>query len=242
MEFSLSSYAISFAAGILSTLSPCVLPLLPIIIGSSASEYKAGPFAVAGGMAFSFAILGTILASVGAGIGLNQGSFRVVAAILMVLIGLVLISKTLQEQFALAISSFGGAGANLLASVTIEGLKGQFFIGLLLGLVWSPCVGPTLGAAITIASQGESLDKVVLMMTLFGLGAGLPVTILSLLSRELMLKVKVKLQGASGIGKTVLGVVLVFVGALALSGLDKGIEEFFTNHLPQQLINLTTAL
>ena len=242
MEFGLGSYAIAFAAGVLSTLSPCVLPLLPIIIGSSVNDHKAGPFAVAGGMALSFAIIGTMLASIGVSIGLNQNSFRVVAAIIMLLIGAVLVSKTLQERFAVASSGIGSAGSSLLSRVTIGGIWGQFVIGLLLGLVWSPCVGPTLGAAVTLASQGTQLGQVAFLMAVFGLGAGLPIAILGLLSRQAMLKAKAKLQGIGGIGKTILGIFLIIVAVGILSGQDKVAEEFLTNHSPVWLINLTTSL
>jgi cytochrome c biogenesis protein CcdA len=240
MEFSFGSYAIAFGAGVLSTLSPCVLPLLPIIIGSSVNEHKAGPFAVAVGMALSFAMMGTMLASIGASIGLNQNSFRLVVAVIMGVIGLVLVSKRLQERFAVASSGISSAGNNLLNKVSIGGIQGQFVIGLLLGLIWSPCVGPTLGAAVTIASQGADLAKVALMMAIFGLGAGLPIVILGLLSRQAMLKAKVKLQGAVDIGKTILGIFLIAVSLSILSGQDKMIEEFLTNHSPQWLTDLTT--
>lgn len=240
MEFSIGAYAIAFLAGALSTLSPCVLPLLPIIIGSSVAEHKAGPFVLAGGMAISFAIIGTMLASVGASIGLNQNSFRFVAALIMMLIGIVLISKNLQERFAVASSGISNAGNNLLARVSIGGLKGQFVIGILLGLIWSPCVGPTLGAVITIASQGSNLIKVALMMAIFGLGAALPIIVLGLLSREAMLRAKLKLQSAGGIGKMILGIFLIVVSLAILSGQDKKVEEFLTDHSPKWLTELTT--
>lgn len=240
MEFSIGAYAIAFLAGALSTLSPCVLPLLPIIIGSSVAEHKAGPFVLAAGMALSFAIIGTMLASVGVSIGLNQNSFRFVAALVMMLIGIVLISKNLQERFAVASSGVSNAGNNLLAKVSIGGLKGQFVIGVLLGLVWSPCVGPTLGAVITIASQGSNLIKVALMMGIFGLGAALPIVILGLLSREAMLRAKLKLQGAGGVGKMILGAFLIVVSLAILSGQDKKVEEFLTVHSPEWLTELTT--
>jgi cytochrome c-type biogenesis protein len=240
MEFSIGAYAIALLAGALSTLSPCVLPLLPIIIGSSVAEHKAGPFVLAAGMALSFAMIGTMLASVGVSIGLNQNSFRFVAAIVMMLIGIVLISKNLQERFAVASSGISNAGNSLLAKVSIGGLKGQFVIGVLLGLVWSPCVGPTLGAVITIASQGSNLIKVALMMGIFGLGAALPIVILGLLSREAMLRAKLKLQGAGGIGKMILGIFLIIVSLAILSGQDKKIEEFLTDHSPTWLTELTT--
>jgi cytochrome c-type biogenesis protein len=240
MDLSIGAYVIALLAGVLSTLSPCVLPLLPIIIGSSVAEHKAGPFLVAAGMAISFAVIGTMLASVGAKIGLNQNSFRYVAAIIMMLIGAVLVSKTLQERFAIASSGISSAGNNLLTKVSIGGLQGQFVIGLLLGLIWSPCVGPTLGAAVTIASQGNNLVAVATMMAIFGLGAGLPIVILGLLSREAMIRAKIKLQGAGGIGKTLLGILLMVVSLTILSGQDKKLEEFLADHSPAWLTDLTT--
>lgn len=242
MDFGIVSYAFSFGAGVLSTLSPCVLPLLPIIIGSSLCEHKLGPLAVAGGMAISFALIGTLLASVGARIGLNQDSFRMVAAIVMIVIGIVLISNYLQQSFATATSSVSNIGHTLLSKISIVGIKGQFAIGLLLGLIWSPCVGPTLGAAITVASQGTHLTKVALMMGVFGLGAGLPIILLGLLSRQAMLKAKIKLQGVGGIGKTILGVALLGIGISIMTGFDKTIEIFLTTHSPEWLIQLTTSL
>lgn len=242
MELGIGSYAIALVAGVLSTLSPCVLPLLPIIIGSSLSEHKAGPYAVATGMALSFAVIGTMLASIGASIGLNQDNFRFLAAIIMLVIGLVLISKNLQERFATASSGLSGLGDHLLSKVSMGGIQGQFFIGLLLGLIWSPCVGPTLGAAITIASQGNDLLKVAFMMGIFGLGAGLPIIILGVLSRQTMLKAKFKLQGVGGVGKTILGFFLILVSVAILSGQDKKAEAFLTDHSPQWLTNLTTSL
>ena len=64
-----------------------------------------------------------------------------------------------------------------------SGLAGQFAVGLLLGAVWSPCVGPTLGAASLLASQGKDLPQVALTMVVFGIGAAVPLILLGLLSR-----------------------------------------------------------
>lgn len=242
MDFGVGTYVIGFGAGVLSTLSPCVLPLLPIIIGSSLNEHKLGPFAVAGGMAISFAMIGTILASFGASVGLNQSSFRLVAAILMIMIGAILVSSTLQLRFAQITSGFGEIGSVLLSKISINGLKGQWLIGLLLGLVWSPCVGPTLGAAITLASQGSDLGRVALMMAIFGFGAGLPIALLALVSRQAMVRAKVKLQGVGGVGKFSLGCLFLLVGLSIVTGLDKMVEIFLTNHSPDWLIHLTTSL
>lgn len=242
MEFGITSYFIALAAGVLSTLSPCVLPLLPVIIGSAMHEHRYGPFAVAIGMSASFAVIGTILASAGARLGVGQGDFQVVAAIVLVLIGVVLLSKKLQERFAVATSGASGAGSKILSTLNISGLRGQFLVGLLLGLIWSPCVGPTLGAAITLASQGRDLPQIVAMMAVFGLGAGLPIALLGMLSRQAMLKMRGKLQGAGSWGKNMLGVLFIAVGMLILTGWDKSVEVFLLDHSPDWLTTLTTSL
>ena len=104
MDFGLGSFLFAFLAGVLSTLSPCVLPLIPIIIGAAANQHRFGPLALAGGLAASFAVIGTGLASIGSSIGLAQDSFRLFAAVVMGIIGVVLISNQLQERFAVAMS------------------------------------------------------------------------------------------------------------------------------------------
>lgn len=241
MDFGLGSFAFAFLAGVLSTLSPCVLPLIPIIIGAAANQHRFGPLALAGGLTVSFAIIGTALASLGSSIGLAQDGFRLFAAIIMGLIGIVLISTQLQERFAVAMSGISGAGNSLLAKVTVDGLFGQFLIGVLLGLVWTPCVGPTLGAAITLASQGKDLGKIILVMAIFGLGAGLPLALLGVLSRTAMLKLKGSLGSAGKLGKQLLGGFLILISLLVVTGQDKPLEAFLLKHSPEWLTELTTT-
>ena len=241
MDFGLGSFLFAFLAGVLSTLSPCVLPLIPIIIGAAANQHRFGPFALAGGLAVSFAVIGTGLASIGSSIGLAQDGFRLFAAIVMGIIGIVLISNRLQERFAVAMSGVSGAGNSLLSKVTIDGLLGQFLIGILLGLVWTPCVGPTLGAAITLASQGRDLGKIIFVMGIFGLGAGLPLALLGMLSRGAMMKVKGKLGNAGKLGKQLLGGFLIVISLLVVTGQDKALESFLLKHSPDWLTDLTTT-
>ena len=241
MDFGLGSFLFAFLAGVLSTLSPCVLPLIPIIIGAAANQHRFGPLALAGGLAASFAVIGTGLASIGSSIGLAQDGFRLFAAVVMGIIGIVLISSRLQERFAVAMSGVSGAGNSLLSKVTIDGLFGQFLIGILLGLVWTPCVGPTLGAAITLASQGRDLGKIVFVMAIFGLGAGLPLALLGMLSRGAMMKVKGKLGNAGKLGKQLLGGFLIVISLLVMTGQDKALESFLLKHSPDWLTDLTTT-
>ncbi|NEN39816.1 cytochrome c biogenesis protein CcdA, partial [Escherichia coli] len=86
----------AFLAGVFSSLSPCVLPLLPRVLGAAVSEHRLGPAALSAGLALSFALVGLFVATIGFGLGLDSGVFRNVAAVIMLAIGLVMIVPRLQ--------------------------------------------------------------------------------------------------------------------------------------------------
>jgi cytochrome c biogenesis protein CcdA len=146
----------------------------------------------------------------------------------------------LQQRFATATSGIGDAGNNLISSLNLNGLGGQFVIGLALGVVWSPCVGPTLGAAIVLASQGSHLPQVALLMGIFGVGAALPVIILAYLSRTVMMKVRGSVMQAGKTGKLILGFIMLAIAAMILSGADKPLESWLVQISPEWLTALTT--
>lgn len=240
MAFGAGSYGFGFLAGLLSTLSPCVLPIIPILLGSATNAHPKAPLALAGGLALSYAILGTAIAWAGAAAGFDTTLLRNGGAIVLGLLGLVLVSGTLQQRFAIATAGIGDAGNSAIARMKLDGLPGQFAIGLVLGVVWSPCVGPTLGAAIVLASQGTQLPQVALLMGIFGLGAALPVVALAYVSRGAMLRMRGRLMQAGKTGKTVLGVFMLLIAAMILSGLDKPLEAWLVNASPDWLTHLTT--
>ncbi len=120
------------------------------------------------------------------------------------------------------------------------GPLGQFGIGLLLGAVWSPCVGPTLGAASLLAARGESLGYVTLVMTTFGIGVAVPLLAIGLLSREIFHKARDRMLAAGKGLKVTLGAVLLVTGLFILSGLDKSAEAALVRASPDWLTRLTT--
>lgn len=240
MTFGIASYGLGLLAGILSTLSPCVLPIVPILLGSALNAHPRAPLALAAGLAISYAIIGTALAWAGSALGLDTSIFRDVGAAMLGILGIVLISTHLQERFAAATSGIGNAGNDLIARMHLDGLGGQFAIGWVLGIVWSPCVGPTLGAAIVLASQGSNLPEVALLMGTFGLGAALPVVVLAYLSRSTMLKMRGRLMTAGKTGKVILGTLMILIALLILSGGDKVFEAWLVKSSPAWLTSLTT--
>lgn len=236
----LGSILFAFLAGVLSTLSPCVLPLLPIVLGAALNEHRLGPVALAAGLALSFVVIGLFVATLGFAIGIDIEAFRIVAALALLGIGVVLMVPAFQSRLAVAAGPVSTWTQSRFGGFEATGLWGQFALGLLLGAVWSPCVGPTLGAASLLASRGESLGQVALTMGVFGAGAALPLLLLGLLSREAMLRWRARLMDAGRTGKVVLGGLLVAMGALVLAGLDKRLEAWLVSISPDWLTDLTT--
>src|SRR5260221_6362229 len=156
----LGSLLLALVAGMLSVLSPCVLPILPIVLGAAASERKWGPVALATGLSISYVTIGMFVATIGYAIGLDADLLRYVAAVLIVAIGLVLMLPGFQTQLAVASGPIANWTDARFGSLRGSGPSGQFWVGVLLGAVWSPCVGPTLGAASLLAAQGRDPARV----------------------------------------------------------------------------------
>ena len=235
-----SAYALGFLAGVLTTLSPCVLPLLPIVIASAATAHRLGPLALGGGLVITFVGVGLFVATIGFGIGLDAQVFQYIAGSMMIVLGLVLLSTPLQQRLALAGAGVGSMAEGWMQKVTPEGWQGQLLIGLLLGIVWVPCIGPTLGAASLMASRGENLGQVAGVMTLFGIGAAAPLIVIGSLSREALKRWRGKINTTGHVGKMVFGGIVLLIGVAILSGFDKVAQAWLVMHSPEWLTNLTT--
>lgn len=234
------TFGLAFLAGVLSILSPCVMPLLPLVLGAAASEHRWGPAALAAGLALSFVAIGLFVATVGFAIGLDGDVFRRGAAVLLVIFGLLLIVPAAQVRLATAAGPVSNWTEQRFGGFATTGLWGQFGVGLLLGAVWSPCVGPTLGAASVLAAQGRNLPAVAITMLLFGLGAALPMLLLGSFSREMLMRWRDRMIGLGKGVKAALGIVLLLVGVAILTGYDKSAEAALVAASPDWLTNVTT--
>lgn len=236
----IGSVALAFVAGVLSILSPCVLPIVPIVVGTAASQSRAGPAALAGGLALSFVAIGLFVATVGFAVGLDADLFRQVSAAMMVAIGAVLMLPAFQARLAAASGPIANWSDRRFGSRQGNGAIGQFSIGLLLGAVWSPCVGPTLGAASLLAAQGRDLAEVAAIMLAFGIGAAAPLLAVGMASRTVLVRWRQRMTAAGQGLKAGLGLVLVAAGLLVLTGLDKAVETALVEASPPWLTDLTT--
>ena len=227
-------------AGILSTLSPCVFPLLPLVIGAATTSHRSGAYWLAAGVATSFTAAGLFVATVGFAIGLDGDLFRTISAALLLLLGLGLLSSTIQTRLGVVAGGLSSVGDRLIQRLSLTGPAGQFLVGCLLGLVWSPCVGPTLGAASILAAQGRDLTNVAAVMFAFGLGSTLPMLAVAILSRAALKRARKQMLYTGQLGKIAMGLGALTVSALILTGFDRSIETGLVGISPAWLTDLTT--
>jgi len=234
----------AYVAGLLTLINPCVLPVLPIVLASALQAGRAGPLALAAGMSASFVIFGVFVTAFGHAIGLTQEVLADLGAVLMVGFGIVLLVPRFSEAFATAA---GGAASRADRGVSAwgapgTGLRGQFLGGALLGAVWSPCIGPTLGGAIALASQGQSLGRVTVIMLAFALGVSTIILALGYGARAVIRRRQHALQALARQARPILGGAFIAVGVALLLRLHHIAEAWALDHLPAWLIDLSVSL
>lgn len=227
-----------FIAGLLTLINPCVLPVLPIVLASALQSGRHAPLALALGMSLAFVTLGMLLATVGQSIGLNEQLLSRIGASLMLMFGLILIVPALNQRFTSFATGFSEKADQQLNAVSADssgGLKGHFLGGMLLGAVWSPCVGPTLGGAISLASQGESLLWAFAIMCSFALGVSGVIILLGYGSRTVIRQRQQQMRWLAERAKPIMGSVFILVGLMILFSVHHYIEAWLVEVLPYWL-------
>jgi len=233
---------LAYAAGLLTLLNPCVVPVLPIVLASATQAGRSGPAWLALGMGMSFVALGVSVTAFGHLIGLDADRLSQIGALLMVGFGAVLLVPQLSGAFSTATA---GVAASADAGMTqIDGTSsiGQFGGGILLGAVWSPCIGPTLGSAIALASQGENLLRAGTIMTFFALGVATLILGLAYGARGLLQRRRGAFQKIAQYSRPLLGATFVVVGLSLWFGVHHLIEGWALDTLPPWLIDFSVSI
>jgi cytochrome c-type biogenesis protein len=213
-----------------------------VVLASAGQRHRLGAVALAAGLVASFTVTGFVIAVFGARLGVDSEQLRTSAAVILGAAGLFLLVPRLQDALANAAAPLVAWAGERQQGFDNGGLFGQAAIGVLLGLVWSPCVGPTLGAAIALAAQDQELSRVALTMAAFATGIAAVLLCIALLGRSLFLRVRTGLAANARIAKMALGAILLLVAILILSGLDRIIEAQFVAAAPEWLVQLTTSI
>ncbi|MEJ7688254.1 MAG: cytochrome c biogenesis protein CcdA [Variovorax sp.] len=166
--------ALAFLAGLATVAAPCVLPMLPIVLGGSLGpSQRSRPLFITAGFVAAFAIVTVVFSLFSQLAGLSAQGLRNAAVAALVLFGLSMLWRRPFDALAVrasgAFGSIAGSG-----SVPRPGRLGGFMLGLSLGAVWTPCAGPVLGAALTLLATAPEPRRAALLLLCYALGAGLP--------------------------------------------------------------------
>lgn len=178
---------LAFLEGLALIVSPCILPVLPLVLAASVDGGKRRPYGIIIGFVLAFSLFAVAARELVALLGIDLDVVRDVSLVLLALFGLVLLSEKLSERFSALTQGAANLGNNL-ASSKGEGLLSGIGIGALIGLVWTPCAGPILAAVLVqvIRQQSDFAGNLVILS--FGIGAGIPMLVIALTGRRLMNK------------------------------------------------------
>lgn len=233
---------LGYGAGLLTLINPCVLPVLPIVLATALQADRRGPIALAAGMSLAFVVLGLGVATLGYALGIREETVARAAAILMIGFGLILLVPRFSAGFATATAGVSTRADSQMDVIDNSGLKGQFLGGMLLGAVWSPCVGPTLGGAIGLASQGESLWLAGGIMLAFAMGISTIILVLGYGARSVIMKRQAMMRKIADKSRPVMGGVFILVGVMILTNFLRVIEGWMVQNLPAWLIDLSVTI
>ena len=203
-------------AGVLTIASPCVLPVLPMVLSASSDESSAlRPVAIALGFVLAFSALGVAFGALSSSLAWAQDAVRTVAIVILLLSGLARLWPSAFERlvapFGDIIDRFAG-----VASRTGTGLAGGFVLGMTLGVVWTPCAGPTLAAILALVAKAQDLGRAGVLLALFSAGAAIPLLVIAYGGRYVTAQVRKvsryaqRLQQVFGAAVVVTAVAMLF--------------------------------
>ena len=232
----------AYLAGLLTLINPCVLPVLPIVLASALQAHRAGPIALAAGMAVAFVTLGLTVTVAGQALGISERTVTRAGAILMIGFGAVLLVPRLNAGFAMATAGMAARADSGIDQIDRSGLWGQAMGGALLGAVWSPCIGPTLGGAISLASQGQNLPWATGVMLAFAAGVATIIITLAYGARAALQRRSTLMRTIATRAKPVMGVALVIVGLVILTDALRPVEIWLLDVLPIWLQDFSVSI
>lgn len=240
MDVALAHGGLSWLAGSLSTLSPCVFPLLPLVLGGLTPGNRLGPLAMGAGMALSFALLGVLLGAAGPALGWDSRHVRTAAAVLLMLMGAWIGVPSLNEWLSQRMTFLASGAHAWAAHLNGQTLASAFWLGGLLGLIWSPCSGPLLASALIMAASDGGAASGAVTLGLFGLGAATPLVLAAYVSRAFFESVRQRVLAQGDKAHKIMGGALLLTGLAVLTGADQWLEAQILPFVPTGWLQLMT--
>ncbi len=209
---------LSFAEGLALIASPCILPVLPLVLSASVEGGRRRPFGIILGFVIAFTAFALLSRKLVMLLGLDLDIIKYGSLVFLAMFGVILLSGRLSEKFSALTGRFASAGSDL-SSKAQDGFMSGVLIGMLIGLVWTPCAGPILAAVLVQVIRQESDLQALFLVSAFAFGAGVPMLIISLVGRKAMSKLGFIANHAETVRKG-FGVLILLAVAFIASGID----------------------
>jgi cytochrome c biogenesis protein CcdA/thiol-disulfide isomerase/thioredoxin len=226
----------AFLGGLVTILSPCILPILPIILSGSLTGGKQRPLGIITGFVLSFTVFTLTLTTIVRATNLPSDTLRFVAVAVVFLFGLSLLipqTQVLLEKLFSSVSRFMPKGGN-----ADSGFMSGILVGLSLGLVWTPCVGPILASIITLASTSQVTFAAFAITLSYSLGTALPMLFITYTGRALLTKVPWLLQNSAKIQQG-FGVIMIATAVAIYFNVDRQFQAYILDRFPEYGAGLT---
>jgi cytochrome c biogenesis protein CcdA len=232
----------AFMAGIVTILSPCILPVLPIILSGAVPGDQRRPLGIVIGFVVSFTFFTLALATLVKAIGISTDSLRTVAVVVLFILGLTLISSKLTALFERLVSPLTrlvpASKPTSSKDTNQGGFWSGFLIGLSLGLIWTPCVGPIIAAVITLAATASVTTTTVFITLFYALGTAVPMLIIMYAGRGILNRNKWLLNRLNLI-KVIFGVLVIITAVAIQFNYDRKFQQYILEKFPSYGANLT---
>ncbi|MEN6586308.1 MAG: cytochrome c biogenesis protein DipZ, partial [Sulfuricella sp.] len=209
---------LAFLEGLALIVSPCILPVLPLVLAASVEGGRRRPYGIIIGFVLAFSLFALISRKIVLALGIDLDIVKDASLVLLAVFGLVLLSTKLSDKFS-ALTQGAANFGNQLASTGGEGLLSGVLIGALIGLVWTPCAGPILAAVLVQVIRQQSDFAGNLIIVSFAIGAGVPMLIIALTGRKIMNRLGFVTRHTEAVRRG-FGVLILLSVAYIASGVD----------------------
>lgn len=225
----------AFLAGIVTVLSPCILPILPIVLSGSLGSSRLRPFGIVIGFVLSFTVFTLSLATIVKSTGLSADFLRNFSVIIILGFGLSLLVPKFQLWMSLLFNKLSAFGPKQNLN---SGFFGGLVLGFGLGLVWTPCVGPIIASVITLAATSNVSFGAVLITLAYSLGTAIPMFLIIRGGSHALSRIPWLVANTEKIQK-IFGVLMIVVAIAIFYSLDRKFQTFVLNVFPQYGTGLT---
>lgn len=206
MDLGLTNIALAVGAGLASVLSPCVLPVVPVIVAGAERTDRIRPLLIVLGLAITFMTMGAVSSLFGALLVGRTRTIEIVGAAVILLMGLLMLFDVNVFKRFYRLSNIQVKGTGRL---------GGLVLGMALGVVWVPCIGPLLSSILTMVGTGGQLGRGIVLLGFYSLGLAVPMLALAYSSHLLQSRIK-GLARHETVLRYVSGGILVAFGAYSI--------------------------